>query len=265
MGYKLVALDMDGTLLNSKGEISKRTLEAIHKAQDKGVLVTACTGRPLQGVDKYNGLLEIDGPVIIYNGAMIVHTRTREILFEEKLNTEDARRILELGKKYNTTMCVWSQNKLYGNVLNDRINEYKKLSDVVPHLIEDYEELLAQGITKILWNDEVERVNHFLEVLEKEAFQAVSFCTSKPIFLELFSSKVSKAVAMETIGKLYHIDQSEMIAIGDGKNDLSMIKYAGLGVAMGNAPDEVKEEADVVTSSNDCDGIAEIIESYILK
>ncbi len=264
MGYKLIALDMDGTLLNSKGEISERTLEAIHKAQDKGVLVTACTGRPLQGVDKYNDLLQIDGPVIIYNGAMIVHTTSREILFEENLNTKDARKLLELGKKHGTTMCVWSQNQLYGNILNERIHSYKKLSGVEPLLIENYEALLEQGITKILWNDEVERVNFFMDELVRDDFEELSFCTSKPIFLELFSSKVSKAVAMETIGKLYHIDQSEMIAIGDGKNDLSMIEYAGLGVAMGNAPEEVKKKADVVTASNDCDGIAEIIEKYLL-
>lgn len=264
MSYKLIALDMDGTLLTSKGEISAKTLEAIHQAQKQGVLVTVSTGRPLQGVDKYNDRLQIDGPAIIYNGAMIVHTTTREILFEEKLNTEDARKLLEMGNALHTTMCVWSQNQLYGNVLDDKIHAYKKLSGVEPLLIEDYDALLEQGITKILWNDDVERIDEFQELLKAEDFHALSFCTSKPIFLELYSNKVSKSIAMETIGKLYDIKHSEMIAIGDGENDLSMITYAGLGVAMGNAPESVKQMADMVTASNDEDGIAEVIRRHIL-
>ncbi len=264
MAYKLLALDMDGTLLNSNGEIGVKTLDAIHKAQDQNVVVTLSTGRPLQGVDKYNGLLQIEAPAILYNGAMIVHTKTREILFEQKLNTEDARKIIELGEKYHTTMCIWSRNDLYVNVLNERVDAYKRLSDVEPILIEDYEGLLAQGITKILWNDEIDRIDEFQEILAKETFQEVSFCTSKPIFLELFSSKVSKAIAMKKVGEITGIQPSEMIAIGDGANDLSMIEYVGLGVAMGNAPDLVKEKADLVTLSNDCDGIAEVILNYIL-
>ncbi len=265
MGYKLLALDMDGTLLTSKGTISEKTLEAIHAAQEKGVLVTASTGRPLQGVDKYNGQLNIDGPVILYNGAMIVHITTREILFEQNLRTEDARKILELGRKYNTTMCIWSRNQLYGNVLNERIHEYKKLSGVEPLLVEDYEALLEQGITKILWNDEISRIKEFEELLENANLEEVTYCTSKPIFLELFSSKVSKSVAMEKIGELFNVNQEEMISIGDGENDLPMIEYAGLGIAMGNAPLSVKEKADAVTLSNDCDGIAEVIQKYIIE
>ncbi len=264
MAYKLLALDMDGTLLNSEGKIGDKTLDAIHKAQAQNVVVTLSTGRPLQGVDKYNGLLQIEAPAILYNGAMIVHTKTREILFEQKLNTEDARKIIELGKKNHTTMCIWSRNQLYVNVLNERVDSYKRLSDVKPNLIEDYEALLAQGITKILWNDEIERINEFQEMLARETFLEVSFCTSKPIFLELFNSKVSKAIAMEKVGKITGIQQSEMVAIGDGANDLSMIEYAELGVAMGNAPELVKEKADLVTLSNDCDGIAEVIINHII-
>ncbi len=264
MKYKLMALDMDGTLLNSKGEITPKTLDAIHQAQEVGRFVTVSTGRPVQGVDKYNDRLHIDGPAIIYNGAMIVHTKTREILFEQNLDSEDARKILALGRKYHTTMCVWSKNQLYGNVLNDRIHEYKKMSGVEPLLIEDDEALIEQGITKILWNDEIERIQEFQKVLGEMDFKEVTYCTSKPIFLEIFNCKVSKAIAMEKIGEILNIAKSEMIAVGDGMNDLSMIEYAGLGVAMGNAPDELKERANEVTSSNECDGIAEVIEKYMV-
>lgn len=263
MEYKLIAVDMDGTLLNNSGEITPKTVEAIKKATESGAIFSVSTGRPIQGVDKYNHVLELKAPIITYNGAMIVDSETREILFEQGLEREDAKKILELGRKYDTTMCVWSANKLYGNKLNDKIHDYKKLSGVEPILIEDYEALLAQGITKILWYDEKESINQWQQELQSVDFGSVTFCTSKPVFLEFFNSKVSKAVAMEKIGQIYHIDSKEMIAIGDGKNDLSMIEYAGLGVAMGNAEEVVKEAAQYITASNEEDGIAEVIEKFI--
>lgn len=265
MGYKFIAADMDGTLLNQSGEITPRTQEAIRKAVEKGVIFSVSTGRPIQGVEIYQHILNLKAPFITYNGAMIVDSVTRDILFCQELEKEDARKILRAGRDFGTTMCVWSGNKLYGNVLNDRIHDYKKLSQVEPELIEDEEALLEQGITKILWYDEAESILKWQEVLAETDFNSAAFCTSKPVFLEFFNSKVSKASALKKIGELYHIRREEMIAVGDGYNDLSMIEYAGLGVAMGNAPEEIRQKAAYVTSSNEEDGIAGVIEKFILK
>ena len=265
MEYKLIAADMDGTLLNQCGEITPRTQEAIRKAVAKGVIFSVSTGRPIQGVGIYQHILNLKAPFITYNGAMIVASDTHEILFRQELEKEDARKILKAGRDYNTTMCVWSGNKLYGNVLNDRIHDYKKLSRVEPELIEDEEALLEQGITKILWYDEADSILRWQDELAIKDFTSTAFCTSKPVFLEFFHSQVSKALALEKIGEMYHISREEMIAVGDGFNDLSMIEYAGLGVAMGNAPEEIKKKAAYVTSSNEEDGIACVIEKFILK
>lgn len=128
------------------------------------------------------------------------------------------------------------------------------------------DELLAQGITKILWYDDVSQIQQIEKELRKTAhFHNVTFCTSKPFYLEFFSSKVSKAAAIDCIGKLYDFTPAETIAIGDGFNDLSMIHYAALGVAMANAPDGVKESADYITArTNNEDGVAEVLEKFVL-
>ncbi len=265
MKYKFVAVDMDGTLLNSRGEVTPATVEAIRRLADKDVVFTVSTGRPMQGVAKYKELLGLTGPVITYNGAMIVDAKDNKVLFEQGLLREDARKIWEMGQKYNTTMCVWAGNRLYGNRLDEKIHEYKKLSDVEPVLAEGIEPLLDIGITKILWYDEVERIESFLTQLSPELFCEVSYCTSKPTFLEFFSKKVSKAVAMEKIGELLGIAREEMVAIGDGLNDLSMIQYAGLGVAMGNAAKEVKENAQFITDTNDEEGVRKVLDKFFTE
>ncbi|NLK88475.1 MAG: HAD family phosphatase [Clostridiaceae bacterium] len=262
MKYRLIAVDMDGTLLNSQGRITDKTIAAIHKAVEKGVLFTICTGRPIQGVELYYDVLDTDAPVITYNGAMIVMGRSREILYKQDLDPGDARDVLEWGKKLNTTVIAWSDNKLYANELNDRVHDYKKLSLVEPILITDEDELINNGVTKFLWYDDADRIRHFQEVLADKLSEGVTYCTSKPTFLEFFNSKVSKAVAMEKIGEHFSIRREEMVAIGDGFNDLSMIEYAGLGVAMGNAPEEIKKRAGYVTLSNDDDGIAYFIDEF---
>lgn len=265
MKYKFVAVDMDGTLLNDVDEITPLTMKTIQESVSQGLIFSVCTGRPIQGVAKYRELMELNAPVITYNGAMIVMSDTREVIFQQNLEREDARRILKLGREYGTTMCVWSGNQLYGNVLNERIHEYKKATGVEPLLIQDEDALLDQGITKILWYDEVEKIGQMEKEIPPSAFQSVTFCTSKPFYLEFFNSKVSKASAMEKIGELYHISREEMIAIGDGFNDLSMINYAGLGVAMKNAPQGVKAQADYITRhSNQEDGIAEVLRKFVL-
>ncbi len=261
MRYRLIAVDMDGTLLNSEGKITKKTMDAIRSLNNTDIIFTISTGRPIHGVKKYNNQLLLTGPIITYNGAMIVNAETQEILFEEGLKREDAEKILELGERADVTMCIWSNNQLYGNRLDNRIHDYKKLSGVEP-LLADKEQLLNQGITKILWYDDIDRIQQFCRDLSSETFSQVTFCTSKPIFLEFFSSKVSKAIAMEKIGELYNIRREEMIAIGDGLNDLSMIEYAGLGVAMGNAEQAVKDRAQYITASNNEDGVAQVIETF---
>ena len=260
--YRLLAADMDGTLLDSRGAIADETVREIRRISEAGVLFVVTTGRPIQGVEKYRPPLRLDGPVVTYNGAEIVDGRTRETLFERKLLRSDARRIVELGLRRGATMCIWSGNRLYGNKLDARIGEYKRLSGVEPRLVEDWETLLDRGISKILWTDEPERIREARKEVSAEAFGEVEVCTSKPVFLEFFNRRATKAAALEFIGRRHGIGREEMVAIGDGANDVDMIRYAGMGVAMGNADEAVKRAARYTTSSNDENGVASAIRRF---
>ena len=265
MNYKMIASDLDGTLLNNKKEITPHTLEIIHRAISKGLIFVISTGRATQGMEMYQSVLNLDTPAITYNGAVISHTRTKEVLFEQGLLREDARRLLQMGKERGTTMCIWSKGQLYGNVLNERIYDYKKLSGVEPLLMESEEELLDQGITKILWYDTESNIQLFRKDMEHTTFDHVTTCLSTPVFLEFFHNNVSKALSLDRIANMYGISPSEILAVGDAENDLSMLEYAGLGVAMANADREVKEKADYIAASNEEDGVAGLIEQFFLS
>lgn len=265
MKYKLIAADMDGTLLNSEGKISPKTSETIQKAVDKGVVFTVSSGRPIQGILKYRKFLPLKFPAITYNGAMIVNPHNNEILFHKALEKADALKILKLGEDFSVTICLWCNNQLFVNRIDERVNKYKRLSGVEPILIDNKEALAEKGVTKILWYDDIKKIKSFQEALQKVSFKEVTFCTSKPEFLEFFNSGVSKAVAMEFLGNLFGIKREEMIAIGDGNNDLAMIEYAGLGISMENGSEKVKKAAGYITASNDNEGVALAIEKFILN
>ncbi|BES65030.1 sugar-phosphatase [Gottschalkiaceae bacterium SANA] len=261
---KFLALDVDGTLLNSKREVCESTIEMIKEAQEKDVLVTICTGRPVQGAVPFVKMFGLQSPIIAYNGGMIVDSKTMEVLYEQDVSGEDARRIIALGQERETTIIIWSNNQLYVNELNDHVNEYKQLSDVQPIKIQDYEEIIQQGITKLLWIDDVEKIRTYKADMHTQLQETVNVVISKPHYLEFVDKKVSKGEALKQIGEIYGISRNEMMAIGDGDNDLPMLEYAGLGVAMGNAPDFVKEKVQFVTASNDEDGIAVAIRKFIV-
>lgn len=265
MRYKMIAIDMDGTLLNSKGLITDKTLQTLRRVVDAGILLTISTGRPIQGVEKYNSLLHLKGPVITYNGAVIVDWGSRKRLFERGLLSGDARKIIEFGLQYDTTMCIWAGDRLYGNKLDRRIHEYKKLSGVEPILAKNFGELADNGIIKILWYDDPERIQRAVGDFSADLYGEVTCCRSKPEFLEFFNRKVSKARAVEKVGQLYSIKREEIIAIGDELNDLEMIQYAGLGIAMGNADENIRKQAQYVTDTNDRDGVRKAIEEFLGK
>lgn len=264
MIYKLMAVDIDGTLLNDRGELTENTKKAIGQAVEKGLIFTIASGRPIQGIEGLNKALNLDVPFITYNGAMVVLGKSKKILYEQKLSQDDARDIIKLGKQYETAIMIWKDNRLYVPELNERVEKYKSISSVEPILVENTDKLIENGVTKILWYDEVEKIEQYQREIGKYLSDNVNFHPSRPYFLEFVDKNASKAIAMEKLGEYYGIDRSEMIAVGDGYNDLSMLEYAGLGVAMANSPDDVKEKADYITLSNEEDGVAHVIRKFIL-
>lgn len=264
MSYRLMAVDMDGTLLDSNNNITPGTVEAIRLAVEKGLVFTIATGRPIKGVEKYNKILDIDLPYITYNGAMVVMGKSEEILYETKMLPWDAKQIIELGEQYGVTVLIWKNSTLYITKMDDRVKQYTGIASFVPVLAENIDNLVEGGVTKVIWFDDVDKIARYQREIGQYMSENVNYHTTRPCFLEFVDKDASKAIAMQKLGEHLGIKQSEMIAVGDGYNDLSMIEYAGLGVAMGNAEDEIKKRADYITLSNDEDGVAHVIKKFIL-
>ncbi|NLM38354.1 MAG: HAD family phosphatase [Firmicutes bacterium] len=265
MKYKLVAVDVDGTLLDSQSKLAPETITAIQETTAAGVIVTICTGRPIQGVEPLIAELGLDLPFITYNGAKIVMGKSRKILYAQTMRGEDVKTVYQLGTGLKTTVAIWADNKLYVQPFGPEATVYAGHSRVEPQPITDLEALIAQGVTKVLFFDKVEAIRHFVKQVAPAVPPTVNYCTSLPFMLEFFDQEISKANALARLSAYYGFTREEIIAIGDGFNDLPMIKYAGLGIAMANADAAIKQQADYVTLSNDENGVAHALYRFCLN
>ena len=264
MKYKLIVLDVDGTLVNDKKQITEKTMLAIKKAQKENIIVTIASGRPLSGLQEYTSLF---GNVyyITYNGASIMNLK-ENIIYEKHILKETSDEIINycLNDSYpkdnNLNIIVWNDNVLYVNKINDDILFYEKTSGMKAIVFQDYNFLKVNKI--IIYGE-----NKYLQVVKKhfKNNKNINCEFSSANYLEFFDINVSKGNALKILGNLLNIHQEELVAIGDNFNDLSMIEYAGLGIAMGNSPQEIKDKSKVVTLTNEKDGVAFAIENYILK
>jgi len=262
--YKLIAVDLDGTLLDREHRLSLRNRQAILDVVEAGVIFSLSTGRPLQGVKAIIDMIDADLPFTIYNGAMIITSRSKQVLFESVLAGELAVEVVRLGQARGTSMLLYKDGVLYVSEINDTVRKYISIVGVVPNVPDDLAKVASLGVTKIVWRDSPARIAAFQDEVRPLVDGRISCSSSNPTLLEFFDIDSSKGAAMQKIGAIYNIDQSEMMAIGDAYNDISMIKYAALGVAMGNAPQEIKDLADFVTLTNNEDGVAEAIYRFAI-
>jgi Cof subfamily protein (haloacid dehalogenase superfamily) len=264
MKYKLIASDMDGTLLTTDKKVSERTINAIKNAISKGAVFAVSSGRPLYFCDMFENLTGIrDIPFILYNGAKIAVGPDHEIIHRRELSPSDALWLINEGNRVKTTVIVWANDLLYVNEFNERTDSYQRLSLIKPVLIRDPEELVKNGASKVLWFDTVERAPYLHSILDNgEISRNISYYTSHPQFMEIVDRNCSKALALEALANRYGIRREEVIAVGDGYNDLPMLEWAGLSVAVANAEEAIKEQVQEITASNDEDGVAMLLEKY---
>lgn len=267
MAYKVLALDIDGTLTNSEKRITDRTKRAVLGAAKKGVKLVIASGRPVQGIRAFAQELELkenDGYILSFNGGRLISCRTGEIIHDMKLPLEYLPEIYELSKKYGVNLMSYEGDDLITENPDDeflaveaRINGLgiKKVDNFVKHINFPINKCLMLGEGSYL--AEVEKKVHAALCDRMDVYR------SEPYFLEILPKGVDKAKALEKLLAVLGCKREELMACGDGFNDLTMIKYAGLGVAMANARDEVKECADFVTGSNDEDGVAAAVERFL--
>lgn len=267
---------MDGTLLNEKRKISECNKEAIMKAHEKGIHIVVSTGRIFVNAEEFSRLIGVKSPVIASNGAIIRGVDNKHIIHKIYFDTKDCNSILEILKRYKLKPYFNTPEKNYTGDLKYRIllEHAKKRDDVLKKTKLEYVpfynkwakvfEREKSNIVKceIKCNDKEKLIIIRKELEELNEFDVVSFSTRT---IEVTKKGVSKGKAIERLAEYYGIRKEEIIAIGDSENDLSMIKYAGIGIAMGNAIEIVKISANYITDTNENDGVAKAIYKYVLK
>ena len=264
---RLVAMDLDDTLLRDDWTISPRVRDAIQKAQMQGVKMTIATGRMSISARPYSEQLGLDVPVITYHGAMIQQAISGDILFRRVIPSTIASEIIQDVCGLGFYAQIYLKDRVITQTFNEWSQEYARIASV---RIEeaDLSSLLShepEGVEKILVIAEESDLDKLVPFLTQRYGKKVHITKSKPHFLEIIEGSVNKGVALAALAERFGIPQQDVMAIGDSFNDLEMIQYAGVGVAMGNARPEIKEQADLVTLSNEEDGVAEAIEHYVLK
>jgi hypothetical protein len=261
---------MDDTLLNENGEMTQRTKDALHKLVDAGVYFVPATGRAFANMGGVVSMFEKSKnnlPFILYNGALVKLHQSKEILFSAYLDCKDAVEVVRMGVEKNVPVRICTDDQMFFAAESEESRAYQKKVNFEVGIIgtrpeNDIEVLAEQGIIKIVWLDDPTRIRGYQDDISNHFAGRVNAHTSVPKQMEFVHISASKAVAMEKIGERLGITKEEMIAIGDGYNDLSMLKYAGFSVAMGNAPDDIKSVCSYVTLPNTEDGVAAFIDKF---
>lgn len=268
MKYKLLVLDLDGTLTNSKKEITRHTKETLIKAQEAGLKVVLASGRPTYGVAPLANELELqkyEGYILAYNGGEIIDWKTRELMYERQLDSDLLPYLYRCAKENDFAIVTYENEYVLTEKPDDEYVLKEALLNVMKiKKVDNFLEAVKHPITKCLIVGEPSR----LALLEKEMYEKLKdrmgVFRSEPYFLELVPKGIDKAQSLSVLLEEIGMTKNEMIAIGDGFNDLSMIQYAGLGIAMENAQDVVKQAADFITLSNEEDGVAYAVEKFYL-
>ncbi|MCV3296905.1 MAG: sugar-phosphatase [Oenococcus sp.] len=270
MTIKLVAIDVDATLLNSRNELTKHTIDVLEEAIKQGVKPVITSGRPLPGTEPYYAKLGIanrdDQYAINYNGATI-RTTSGKMIAQTPVSIQDYRDIYKLAGEIGVKVHAETADYIYTPYLSaPKYTKYEsKLTNCqVRHVrMQDLKE--SDVLAKIMFIDEPEIIERVKKELPQWVYDRFTVVPSSPIFLEFIHKGISKGSAVKTLAEKLNIDISDVMAIGDQGNDISMIEAAGVGVAMANAIDEAKEKAQFITKSNDEDGVAFAIEKFVLN
>ena len=264
--YRLLAIDLDGTLLNPRPQrmITLRTRLALQQAVEAGVRIVIATGQSLAVLQQICGDLPIEGPQIIENGAQIADIKTGQLYHEKLLPAEYVLPVLAALKQAEFHRAYHSRRMVYADNETPRVRQWYR--PPVPPVIEveDVANLYPEPCIKVGGVGEESRLRAHRQAFIDAFAGRVHVVQSAFDLLEFLHPEISKENGLRSIAHDLGIDATEIVAIGDGHNDIGMIQFAGLGVAMGNAHEEVKRAADYVTRSNAEDGVAAVIEEVVL-
>ena len=276
---KAIVLDIDGTLLTSEKKLSKLTKVSLLKAQKQGVKVILASGRPTTGMLDLAEELELakyDGYLVSYNGSKVIDVKTGEELFNQAMTVEEGKAVLEHMKQFDVTVMIDKDDYMYTNDVFSCTLDYKGQ----PLNIVEYESrggkyklceqddlagFLDYPINKILTAGKPEYLKEVYQEMKAPFNNQLNCVFTADFYFEFTAQHIDKAKALDTVLSPLGIERRDVIAFGDGHNDITMLAYAGMGVAMENAVSELKRVADFETNSNDEEGIANFLEQHLFS
>lgn len=267
MRYEMLVLDLDGTLTNSKKEITPPTREALIEIQKAGKKVVLASGRPTPGITPLADILQLDefgSYILAFNGGRIIDCRTKQIIYNKTLPASVIPEIFEIVKQYDVDIITYTDTQIISGIKSNPYNEIESRITGMPIVeVENFVEYIDFPINKCLVTGEPEQIVQVEKHLKQRFHKYLSIYQSQPFYLEVVPQNIDKAQSLQKLLNSIGLTADQMICCGDGHNDLSMIEYAGLGVAMANAEPLVKEKADYITKSNDEDGVLYVINQFM--
>ena len=267
--FKMICLDIDGTLLNSNHMISQKTKEVIEiAANEKQIPVILVSARMPKGILFLQEELNINVPIICYSGALVLDEKNN-VLSNSFISISDVRGVYNFVKEIGVHISLYKDDEWYIEEMDEWAKQEMEITNISPKVMNftDLFNVWQQqnlGPNKILCMGQHNSIKELDELIKSYDSSNLNIYPSKPTYLEIMLSIASKTSAIELLCKRFNVQRSEVIAMGDNYNDIDMIKFAGMGIAMDNAPEGVKQYADDITLSNDEDGVAEAIKKYIL-
>ncbi|AGB41736.1 HAD-superfamily hydrolase, subfamily IIB [Halobacteroides halobius DSM 5150] len=264
MSYKLVAIDMDGTLLNNQHQVSIENKKTIKQLAKQGIGFVLASGRPYDALHPYTQELEVYLPLITANGSVIKSTIDNKVYHKWQMPLKLAQKIYHYGLRNNFAVSLYFEDEIV--TFDEELAQgHRELEKIEPKVMEVEEFEFTKAPIKILYYNNSDEITKAFSKLTKQYADKLYITRSDDEFLEFLNADVSKGMALEYLIERLDLTAEEVIAIGNNHNDIAMFEVAGLAVAMDNAPQEVKEEADFITKSNLDNGVAYALKKFILN
>lgn len=264
-GFKLIAIDMDGTLLNDDLEISKRNRELISRIINMGKSVVLATGRTFKSAKYYANQLRLDVPIITYNGALIKETISNDIIYSKRIDLEYAKQILKFGEKYDVYTKLYIDDVLLVKDECDEAKIFSKNHRISYRSIGRLSEQIKAPPYLIVCKDSIDKLNTLKKKIKSELNIPISYTMSTPNSLEFTSKGVSKATSLDYLANKMNINKDEILTIGNSLNDLDMLKWAGVGIAMKNSDESLLEQwKNVSEFDNNNDGVSYVLDKFFI-
>ncbi len=268
MTYKILVLDLDGTLTNNRKEITSHTQETLIRAQEQGIKIVLASGRPTYGIAplaEQLRLKDFGGFILSYNGGKIINWTSQKVIYENVLSPEVYPYLYQCAQKNGFVILSYKDQYIISENTTDKYVMHEAFLNKMQTLeVPCFLDAITLPVPKCLIVGEPEPLSRLETEMHNELKGRMNVFRSEPFFLELVPEGIDKARSLAILLKELGLSPKEMVACGDGFNDLSMIRFAGLGVAMANAQEIVKAEADYITLSNEEDGVAAVVEQFIL-